>query len=380
MVDYHYRSRCVLKTERAARKFFFFFFIAILAFSWSNCRHHEGNRTDVLFSTENIPYSRWDDVFTGHKVISFTFPDPDGEIFSIGGILITTNGDYFVFDGKAMKVLHFDAGGKFIQYIGRVGEGPGEYGLAGSSYLDDNADLLIEDIYKRRINKYRFPDYQFETQFLLPTSIQDFLLDDQGNFIVYTTSEPNILVKVDQKGNTLAKALQVDRQNFRISSSRFQLGRLCQLPGDIFMVSYPEEYKIYVFDYQFNLKKTLYADSVSRYFPGKAVFPADLSPYDFSPKHAKWWGEALRPSMVLNIDKTLIAFVLAEIKNLSFKFYVNIHDLEGKTYAAGLEVPFDGIIRYAKDGFIYVVEESKFDESKNIIPLKLHRYKLKENI
>jgi len=381
MVNYHNGSRYILKIGPAAARIFFFFSVfVILVFSFLSCRHQEGNQSDIPILTEKIPYSQWDEIFIDNKIIPFTFSDPNNEIFSISGILIASNGDYIIFDSKAKKVLHFDAEGKFKQYIGMLGEGPGEYSLAGCSYLDDKDNLFLYDIFKRRINKYRSPDYQFETQFQLPVSIQDLFLDNQENFIVYTVSEPNILYKVDQKGNTLDKALQINQQNFRIFSSRFQMGRLCKFPGENFMISYPEDYKIYVFDYQFNLKRTLYANANSRYFPGKAVLPANLSPYAFSPKHSKWWGEALRPGKVFYLGNRLIAMQLIEYTTLSYKLYINIHDLDGKTYASGLEVPFDGIIRYAKDGYIYVVEESKFDEDKNILPLKLHRFKLKEKL
>jgi len=144
-----------------------------------------------------------------------------------------------------------------------------------------------------------------------------------------------------------------------------------------FLFIYPEEYKIYLFDYQFNLKKILYTESTSKYFPPKAEFPGTISPYGFTPKHASWWGQSLRPAVVFYLGNRKLALQLVEFTNLSGKFYVNIHDLDGVTYAAGLEVPFEGIIRYAKDGYIYVVEDSKFDKNNKVVPLKLHRFKLK---
>jgi len=40
-------------------------------------------------------------------------------------------------------------------------------------------------------------------------------------------------------------------------------------------------------------------------------------------------------------------------------------------------VPFSGWIPYARNGEVFVVEDSTFDEKGDVLPLKLHRYKLK---
>jgi len=33
---------------------------------------------------------------------------------------------------------------------------------------------------------------------------------------------------------------------------------------------------------------------------------------------------------------------------------------------------------YARDGDVFVVEDSVFDDKGNVLPIKLHRYKLKD--
>lgn len=344
------------------------------------CTSKDLDDVNIPLQSREILFSQWNDIFINGEIIKFTYDRLDQEIISVGDMIISSVGDYFILDGKAKKIWCFDGNANLKQIIGSYGEGPGEYTHFGCPFLDKNNNFYIYDIGKRRINKYKFPDYKFESQFRVPISIQDLIIDDEGNFIVYTVSEPFVMFKINNSGEIIEKSLKVNEKNFRIFSSRFQLGRFCQTNDNLFIVTYPEEYKIYLYDYQFNLKKLFYSQSDSRYFPAKSKFPGTLSPNAFTPKHSKWWSQSLRPTMVLYLGNRIFAKQIIEFTNLSAKFYVNIHDMDGFTYAAGIEVLFDGIIRYAKDGYIYVVEDSKFDNDNNVIPLKIHRFKVKDNL
>lgn len=338
------------------------------------------NGNHVPFKLNSNAFTRWDEIFADDVLINFTFIDPDLEIYKIGGMLISPSGDYFILDPKMRKVIQFDESGKFVRYIGRYGEGPGEYSLAACPYMDKHNNFYIYDPYTFRINKYSYPDYKFEVQIKLALGIQDFILDQDGNFITYTISDHYVLHKIDSSGDLIRKALAPKQINFRLFSARFQLGRLSEIPGEGFLSSYPEEYKIYFFDDQLNIKKVLYTEKKSRFFPAKAQFPGTLSPYDFTPKHSKWWSQSLRPAVVYYLGNKIFITVLLKYTNLSIKCYLNLHTVDGSTYAYGVEVPFDGIIRYVGNSYIYVVEESKFDGNGNVIPLKLHRFKLNEKI
>jgi len=345
-----------------------------------NCVSRTDANNNVPLKTKQILFSKWDQIFENHEIIAFTFDDPEREIYRFGSMVISPNGDYFIIDGKAKKILHFDSSGKFKQSIGGFGEGPGEFTIPGCPVLDKNNNLYVYDAGKLRINKYEAGEYKFTNHFQIPTYIQDLIFDNKEDFIVYTASEPNILFKINHRGEVINKILKGDQDSFRLFSSRFELGRISALPNDSFLLTYPEEYKIYLFDYEFNLKKVFYADSKSKFFPAKAVFPNTLSPYRYSPKHSKWWGQSLRPARIFYLENGVFVVDIVKFTNISSKLYVNIHDLDGNTYAAGMEIPFDGIIKYAKDGYIYIVEDSKLQENDKIIPLKLHRFKLKANL
>jgi hypothetical protein len=329
-----------------------FLLIIILLFFWTGCNPKKTNKMEEIpFNTDEISHSKWDDIFSNDEIIPFSFDNPDLEIYTIGDMLISPAGDYFILDGKARKVMQFDKEGKFIRFIGKYGEGPGEYALAACPYMDKYNNLYLYDVVRFRINKYTSPEYNFEKQIRMKLSIQDLLIDADNNIIIYTVSDPYILHQLDPKGNVIKKAFMPKKVNFRLFSARFQLGRLSNIPGRGFLASYPEEYKVYLFDYKLNIKKMLYTKTVSTYFPPKENFPNDLSPYDFTPGHAKWWGKYLKPSMVYYLGNGIFLKVLLKYTNLSARSFINLHDLNGNTYAKGVEVPFEGIIRYAGKDF-----------------------------
>lgn len=352
----------------------------ILSLAAAGCLSNSNPSKQIPFKNSDIVFSNWDEIFEDDVVIPFTFNDTNMEIYSIGEMFISPDGDYFIIDGKAAKIIQFDAGGKFIRFIGGKGEGPGEYSIAGRPFMDSHKNLYIYDFPRYRINKYTYPNYDFEKLFKMRTGIQDIKFDGEGNFIIYTISDHYVLHKIKKNGEILKKTFQPLQIKFRLFSARFQLGKFSDIPGEGFLFSYPEEYKVYFSDDQLNIQKILYAKSNSRFFPGKAEFPGTLSPYDFTPGHAKWWSKSLRPGKVLYLVNGFFVQELVQYINMSEKYYMNLHDPDGFTYAAGVEIPFDGIILYAKGRHVYVLEDSRFDSNGKVIPLKLHRFRLKNNL
>jgi len=345
----------------------------------TNCNKSDnaGENKNRIVLTENAHVkTQWQDVFTDDTVLDFSFVDPNEELITIGIVMITTNKEYIILDGKAKKIIHFDKDRKFVRYISKPGEAPGEYLLPRCMALDDQDNLFLFDLSKRRISKFSAPDYSYKSEIVFNASIQNFFIDNNGDYIGYQISDPDVLIKVDSRGKIVKKAFVPERFNFRAFSSRFQMGRVVKIPGDRFLFTYPEEYNIYIANNLLKIEQTLVPGESSRFFPGKVTFPTSLSPYEYSPEHAKWWGSAIRPANVLYIGNGMIVYQLTEFEKLSQKFYFNIHDIDGKTYAIGLVLPFEGIIRYAQDGYIYAVENSKFDDKGNIDPVKLHRFKL----
>lgn len=358
----------------------FSFFMALYLLVHFYCRPGKEAKNEFIFKNVEPVLKKWDNIFHEHEIIDFYFDEPGREIFSIGDMVINSKGDYIILDGRAKKVLHFDSRGHFVRYIGRQGEGPGEFFIAACPLLDESENLYLFDIGKKRINKYRSKDFSYEDQIKLSQHYQDIIIDPDGDLIGYTLNAPEntILFKLNIAGEIINKTFTPKDSRFRMFLARFQLGRISDVERQGFLFIYPKEYKVYHFDYNFNLRRVLTADKPSTYFPFTDDFPGNLSPYGLSPAHLKWWSRDLHTAFIFYLKRGIFLNVLFKYTNLSAKRYVNIHDLDGKTYAVGVEVPFDGIIRYAKDDYVYVIEDSKFDKNENVVPLKLHRFKLKD--
>ncbi|MCK4763403.1 MAG: 6-bladed beta-propeller [Candidatus Aminicenantes bacterium] len=346
----------------------------------ANCKPGKTKQNEIILKDSKRVNTKWEEVFEDSEVVPFKLDKPDSEIISIGDMVINSNGEYFISDGKSGKIMRFTAAGKLLQYIGRKGEGPGEYLLPTCFELDKNDNLYYFDLAKRHINVYSSPGYEFETQVRIEGYMQDMIIADNRDFITYrmTAPENKLIYKYSSTGKLIKSYFSPQQDKLRKFVSRFGLGKISRIPGENFIFVFPEEYKIYFFDYNLNLHKILSAAVPAKFYPFAEKFPNSLTPFDFTKKHAKWWGKSLHAASVFYIGERIFLVLLYKYENLSVTSYINIHDLDGITYAEGVEVPFNGIIRYAGRGYVYVVEETRFDEAGNILPLRLHRYKIKD--
>lgn len=343
----------------------------------------DGKTTDILFKDNVKVYDQWNDIFAQDTLLSFSFDDPKVILYAVSGLNPMPNGEgYIVGDGKAHKTIQFDANGKFVRYIGCVGEGPGCLNRGvGKTYFDKKKNLYIYDALSNRINKYIYPDFHYEKTFFMKYMSQDTMVDPNGNFIHYTTSDPSMLIKFDSNYKVIKKAFQVNNLNFRLFSSRFWMGRMGEIPGEGFIFSYPEAYKVYLCDYDLNIKKTFSPESYSKFLPAPAVFPNRFNPGEYSPAMAKWWGSELRTSLLFYVENGFFLQEVEQFINMDSKVFMNLHDLSGITYARGMQLPYEGgYILCVAQGYVYALEDSVFDEKGNTTDVKIHRYRLKSTL
>jgi len=354
--------------------------VCCIALCFQSCKASNLKSMEIPFKSIKTLYTKWDQVFEKSTIIPFHFDDPDKEIYIIGSILINSKSESIIFDGKnPNKFSLFDAKWKFIKYIGEPGEGPGAYMLPTTIFLDKEDNLYVMDLAKASILKFLSPDYIYEKSIHMDGSINELIIDSTGNLFSYRLNSENgdIFYKFSPKGKVLKSMIKPKSLSQKLFIGRFNLGSLINIPWEGILAIYPAEYKIYFFDYDLNIKRILVADPPTTYKPLMDDFPNDLSPYDYSKRHSRWWGKQLRPTNIYYLENRFFMVVLTRYENLSGKYYVNIHDLDGNTYAEGLEVPFNGIIRYTKDGYIYLVEDSAYNDKGEIEPLRLHRFKFK---
>jgi len=354
--------------------------VCCIALCFQSCKASNLKSMEIPFKSIKTLYTKWDQVFEKSTIIPFHFDDPDMEIYTIGNVSINSKGDYLISDGKnPNKILLFDRNGKFKKYIGYVGEGPGGYMLPASIFLDKEDNIYIQDLGKAIIQKYSYPNYNYEKLIRMDGKNKKVFIDASLNLYSYIVQSEtgNLFFKYNFDGKLLRSAIKPKNISQKLFIGRFNLGGLINIPWEGILAIYPAEYKIYFLDYDLNIKKILVADPPTTYKPLMEDFPNDLSPYDFSKRHLKWWGKQLRPTNIYYLENHFFLMLLTKYENLSGKYYVNIHDIDGNTYAEGLEVPFNGIIRYTKDGYIYLVEDSAYNDKGEIEPLRLHRFKFK---
>ncbi|MCU0287647.1 MAG: 6-bladed beta-propeller [Acidobacteria bacterium] len=375
MVRYYCRSRNFL-SKRANRLAAFFLIFCCLLFLF-NCNSQKSKDNETQLKIGSDTTSKWSDVFRDDKIISFTKDGKEYEFLSFGAMEISSTGDYIIIDGKQGKIFQFDSDGKYIKNIGNQGEGPGEYNVITAMDMDGKNNIYAFDIPAMKINEFSAPNYNFKRQIKIGQPVQDIIATDNDDFILYFSTGTHLLQKINSQGKKIIKTFTPKQERLQLFLSRFSLGRFSRVTSNDFIFIYPDEYKIYFFDNNLNSKQTFFVKSPSKFFPFIGQFPNDLSPYQFSPQHSKWWGKTLHPGRIFYLGNNIFMVILFEYNNLSSKIYCNIHDLDGDTYAVGIELPFEGIVRYAKDGYIYVVENDRIDERGNITPLRLHRFKLK---
>ena len=80
--------------------------------------------------------------------------DQNYMIGAIDDIAVAPNGTMYVLDRSVPAVRVYDAGGKFVQTIGRRGSGPGEFRYASAIALAKNGNLLLWDQGNARVNVY----------------------------------------------------------------------------------------------------------------------------------------------------------------------------------------------------------------------------------
>lgn len=351
--------------------------VMVLSLILFSCSSTDDKQT-VSIKQKDILLENWKDIFDYEGVVSFRFPDPDQEIYTLGSMRRNSRGNYFIVDGKAKKLLMFDAAGNFKKYIGRGGEGPGEYKFLLTCFIDKNDDLHLYDLQKMQLLRFKYPDYEYKDFIRLSHYYQDMFFTDDLSIIGCSVSDDSVIHKISPDRSKIEKFFTPTDKHFRMFSSRFYLSRLGLIPGKGFLFTYPDEYKIFLYDFNVNIQKTLVARNYNRFIPEPLSYPKDMKPNEFTPKHSKWWSKALKPAMVVYLKDGYFLQVLIKFNNLSGILFANLHHLDGSISALGVEVPFNSPVVFSENGFVYIPEAATLDDANNIVPLRLHKYRLKD--
>jgi hypothetical protein len=145
----------------------------------------------------------------------------------------------------------------------------------------------------------------------------------------------------------------------------------------------PISCNIFVYDSSLNL--------IRRYVPGKGLkeyfgcppgeFPRNLSPYDVTKEHVKFWQSYSHPRMAGFLNDTLfvVQYYRTTGGRIGFEdeFYFNLVSTSGRVIGAGLRAPHNGILLFPGDG---VVLEAVPGELKgtSLTEARIFRYRLRK--
>lgn len=116
-------------------------------------------------------------------------------------------GNIYVLDSGATRIQKYDKDGKFLQTIGRKGQGPGEFERPISLNLDKNKNLYVSEMVK-------IHTFDAEGKFVRTTKVpflyMDFAADGEGHFVftgritIEVAQNLGILI-IDPEGKTEKK-------------------------------------------------------------------------------------------------------------------------------------------------------------------------------
>ena len=118
--------------------------------------------------------------------------DDENYLFYRGvGLNVDSQENIYVLDSGSFRIQKFDKDGRYLQTIGRRGQGPGEFELPFKFFLDGKNYLYVYDSRKFKI-------FNNEGEFVKSIKLQSFILD------FYVNPEGNIFVQSelrDEKGS-----------------------------------------------------------------------------------------------------------------------------------------------------------------------------------
>ncbi len=371
------------KKKNGRLKYFEIFIITVFIFMFlGSCNKKRSDDKNVIIKDNPKAYTKWEEVFSDHKIIKFKGLSEEDELVDVRGLAINSRGEYFIQDSQKRSIYYFNNKGVFQRKIVRDGEGPGEAIMPSVPRFDSKDNIYIYDFLKKKIIIFNFPDYKYKREFKVMNTFVDFFISNDNKIIATTPYTPDnyTIHKYDMNGKMIDSAFMPDDIPFKNFITVFSLFRISELPEkNGFLYIFPNKYKIYQYDYNLKLVKTYTVEKETEYFPFKGHFPYGETPYELTKKNQKWWESKYIIWFAKEINKKYFFLYLIKTKKYNIEdSFINIHTFNGKTIAKGVRIPFKGYIRYVKNGYIYVVEADRVDErTGDVVPQVIHRYRFR---
>jgi len=142
--------------------------------------------------------------------------NPDESFSEVSYLVVDGEGKIFALDIKEQMIKVFDKNGKFLQTIGKKGQGPGEFGLAAGIQLTGDNLLMVEDNANRRLVLFK-PTGEFIRNISMADKLGlvSLLLDAQGNYlgreVVFDESNEKMFFEAKKFGQDLKPLFSFDK-------------------------------------------------------------------------------------------------------------------------------------------------------------------------
>jgi hypothetical protein len=188
--------------------------------------------------------------------------DENYQFYRVSGILLDEEENIFALDSGNCRVQKFDKNGKYLQSMGRKGQGPGEFTNPSAFYIDREGTLYVSDQMKIEVFD---ATGEYKKSIPLETRIYEFIVTPEGHIITHTilsADEGNkkAIIKLDEEGNVIAtmaefadvRAVQSNTDGgstmtFKAYHQYNYWPYLYQDPTNQnnFVYAYPSEYKVF---------------------------------------------------------------------------------------------------------------------------------------
>jgi len=198
--------------------------ILLIVLSVFSCKQKNTKNSEIVnidFSSQKSISFFDNEVF---KSVDYTLLEAnEGAMLGNKPKLILQNNIYYIYDRDKYYVTLFDLTGKFINKVGVVGRGPGEYVLSEDFLVDKKTNNVeIISLQNEMIYQYK-SDGTFIDTLYTGTYAFSFTKDDDGNYWICKGpygEENDIkgkeqIYKINGKGELLKKYLPIDNIAFR---------------------------------------------------------------------------------------------------------------------------------------------------------------------
>ncbi|MCP2520363.1 6-bladed beta-propeller [Candidatus Aminicenantes bacterium AC-335-K20] len=189
---------------------------------------------------------------------------------------VDQKGNIYILDSANSRIQKFNKDGKFIQSVGKKGQGPGEFQLLSHFFLvDEDENIFIYDFSARKLHRFDSKG-KFVKLYHFPFRCESFAITSEGNFLTndkifspeggveavnLINSEGNILKTIATFPNIMAEGRLKQKARFFAVIPELYLYPLKQNSA---VFGYSAEYKIYKVDSKGNIIAIIEKDEPRR--------------------------------------------------------------------------------------------------------------------